>query len=313
MTSAYNAQHCEKLVADLREEARRSAWAAHRAEAADQLEAAMGLIAEFEANLDQPFLALVRERAVLEAERETLRARVADLEAQNRALQSGALQSFATQRTGLVRELELERDALRARMDDACWRSRELERQRDEHRASLNQIADRLHVVHEDPKIMAAVTTLCSERDHLREQIRLLTADQADQTADQAAEKAAALAAIDEDACAELFVAFQISSVTASQRALWGADHPALPPGTCRYCGKPRQKWTGSKLDGHAACIVTEDFKRRVGDVLRTSPRLTYAAIAKLLNVTPGIVRSWAFAAGIAGPIQTTTDPQETR
>lgn len=267
---------------------------------------------------------------------EAAKMRIVDLETQNRALQTGALQSFATQRTGLLRELELERDVLRSacedirhaydvrgqrlskleeelqrtndlrtRTDDACYRARELERQRDEHRASLNQIADRLHVVHEDPKIVAAVIALCSERDRLHAQIRLLTTD-------RAAQKTDTPAAIDDDACAELFVAFHVSSTTASQRALWGPDHPALPPGTCRYCGKPRQKWTGSKLDGHAACIVTENFKRRVGLVLRSSPRLTYKDIAKLLDVTPGIVRSWAFTAGVAGPIQKTVNRQKT-
>ena len=105
------------------------------------------------------------------------------------------------------------------------------------------------------------------------------------------------------DSCAGLLAAFYAAKDAIAQRALWKPDDPTLPLGTCRYCGKSWQKWARSKLDGHAACIVTEDFKRRVGAVLKASPRLTYATIAKLLGVTPGIVRSWAFSAGVAGPI----------
>lgn len=107
----------------------------------------------------------------------------------------------------------------------------------------------------------------------------------------------------DGDLCAELLAAFYIAKDLIAQRALWKSDDPTLPLGICRYCGKSWQKWARSKLDGHAACIVTEDFKRHVGAVFRASPRLTYATIAELLGVTPGIVRSWAFSAGVSGPI----------
>lgn len=107
----------------------------------------------------------------------------------------------------------------------------------------------------------------------------------------------------DGDACAELLATFHAAKGVTAQRALWQPNDPGLPSDTCRYCGKPWHKWTRSKLDGHAACLVTEDFKRHMGVVLRVSPRLTYATIAKLLGVTTGVVRSWAFSAGIAGPI----------
>jgi len=110
----------------------------------------------------------------------------------------------------------------------------------------------------------------------------------------------------DGDACAELLARFYAAKDVIAQRALWKPDDPTLPLGTCRYCGRSWQKWARSKLDGHAACIVTEDFKHHVGTVLKASPRLTYAMIAKLLGVTSGIVRSWAFSAGIAGPISHT-------
>lgn len=67
-----------------------------------------------------------------------------------------------------------------------------------------------------------------------------------------------------------------------------------IPINTCRYCGKHWRLWTGSKLDGHAACVVTEDFKRRVGELLR-SPTVTYSMIAETIGLTPSIVRSWTF------------------
>lgn len=88
--------------------------------------------------------------------------------------------------------------------------------------------------------------------------------------------------------------AFRISNMIASQQARWSADDPGADPHTCRYCGRHWRKWTGSKLDGHAACIVTDDFKLRLVDVLR-SPSVTYQAIADVIGVTPAVVRSWTF------------------
>ena len=95
----------------------------------------------------------------------------------------------------------------------------------------------------------------------------------------------------------EFFTAKQI----AIHQARWGIDGPGVPPDVCRYCGQHWQHRIGSRLDGHAACIVPEDFKRRIGELLR-SPLVTYATIADVLDVTSGIVRSWAFSAGIVGP-----------
>lgn len=97
--------------------------------------------------------------------------------------------------------------------------------------------------------------------------------------------------------CDEFFIAKQ----TASCRARWGADDPGAPSNTCRYCGLYWQPRVGSHLDGHAACIVPDEFKRRIGELLR-SPLVTYKIIAEALGITHGIVRSWAFSAGIAGP-----------
>jgi hypothetical protein len=81
----------------------------------------------------------------------------------------------------------------------------------------------------------------------------------------------------------------------ASQRALWCADYPGAEPNTCRYCGRYWRQWAGSKLDGHSACIVTEDFKKRLEALLRSSPTITFAAVAKEIGVTIAVVRSWTF------------------
>lgn len=87
---------------------------------------------------------------------------------------------------------------------------------------------------------------------------------------------------------------FRLSNMSASRRALWCADHPGAEPNTCRYCGKHWRRWMGSKLDGHAACIVTEDFKHRLRDLLRSST-VTYQMIADAIGTTPSVVRSWTF------------------
>ena len=95
---------------------------------------------------------------------------------------------------------------------------------------------------------------------------------------------------------------FYAARLAASQRARWDASDPGAPPDACRYCGRHWQRRAGSRLDGHAACIVGEDFKRRVGELLR-SPAVTYAAVAEAVGVTPGVVQSWAYSAGVAGPL----------
>jgi len=89
--------------------------------------------------------------------------------------------------------------------------------------------------------------------------------------------------------------AFRLSNLAASQRARWCADDPGAEPNTCRYCGRHWRRWSGSKLDGHAACIVTEDFKRRLAELLLSTPVLTYAALAEAIGVSPSVVRSWTF------------------
>lgn len=99
--------------------------------------------------------------------------------------------------------------------------------------------------------------------------------------------------------CAQLDVdalryEFQRDRMIVSQRASWDASDPGAPPNTCRYCGRHWRRWAGSQLDGHAACIVTSEFKLRVGEILR-SPLVSYEVVASAIGVTPAVVRSWTF------------------
>jgi hypothetical protein len=88
----------------------------------------------------------------------------------------------------------------------------------------------------------------------------------------------------------------------AALQARWDFNDPKAPSDACRYCGRYWQRRAGSQLDGHAACIVTPDFKRSIGEILR-SPSMTYALVAKMIGATSGMVTSWAFSAGVAGPL----------
>ena len=83
------------------------------------------------------------------------------------------------------------RDLFRKQRDEAtdltvtaedAWRSRVKFHiaERDEHRATLNKIADRLHVVHEDPKILAAAMALVDELVEERHRAQLLHLDLGD-------------------------------------------------------------------------------------------------------------------------------------
>ena len=89
--------------------------------------------------------------------------------------------------------------------------------------------------------------------------------------------------------------AFLSSRATAARAARWAPGDPGAEPDTCRYCGTRWRQWAGSKLDGHAACVVTRDFKQQLADILRASPEMTYAKVAAALGVTPAVVRSWTY------------------
>ena len=97
-----------------------------------------------------------------------------------------------------------------------------------------------------------------------------------------------------------LFDEFLEARRSALQLARWASCDP--PIDTCRYCGRYWRCVANSRLDGHAACIVGIDFKRHVGELLR-SPLVTYKNVAEVIGVTPAVVRSWSFSAGVTGPV----------
>lgn len=68
---------------------------------------------------------------------------------------------------------------------------------------------------------------------------------------------------------------------------------PSIPSRSCRYCGKHRGSWAGSRLDGHALCVVGDEFKVFVGQQMRAHCRLTYAVVAQAVGVSHSVVRAW--------------------
>jgi len=88
--------------------------------------------------------------------------------------------------------------------------------------------------------------------------------------------------------------AYHFANMVASQRARWCAGDPGAEPNTCRYCGRYWRQWAGSKLDGHAGCIVTNGFKQQLGEIFRASA-VTYKAVADVIGVTSAVVRSWTY------------------
>ena len=59
------------------------------------------------------------------------------------------------------------------------------------------------------------------------------------------------------------------------------------------YCGEWWRKWNGSKLDGHAACIVPEWFKTNLRAELAPRADITYMEVGKAIGVSLAVVRSW--------------------
>lgn len=61
----------------------------------------------------------------------------------------------------------------------------------------------------------------------------------------------------------------------------------------CRYCGKHRQAWRGTRLDGHARCVVTPAFMLLVLEVFEAVPGLTMREVASMLGVSQPTIRAW--------------------
>lgn len=63
-------------------------------------------------------------------------------------------------------------------------------------------------------------------------------------------------------------------------------------PDLCRYCGRWWRKWPGSILDGHAQCMVTEEFKLLAHEVYR-EPTISVQEMADAIGVGTGVIRAW--------------------
>lgn len=70
-------------------------------------------------------------------------------------------------------------------------------------------------------------------------------------------------------------------------------DHGMPGKEWCPYCGGWWRKWPGSKLDGHAACIVPQWFKDNLSREMRSRADLRYADVAAAIGVSTSVVRSW--------------------
>jgi hypothetical protein len=61
----------------------------------------------------------------------------------------------------------------------------------------------------------------------------------------------------------------------------------------CRYCGK---RWTPlptGRLDGHALCVVTLEFREALDELLRSSATITRHQVADLLGVPHSTIKAW--------------------
>jgi hypothetical protein len=84
----------------------------------------------------------------------------------------------------------------------------------------------------------------------------------------------------------------------ARREAVAAAKHDPLEPQwaereMCPYCGEWWRKWNGSKLDGHAACMVPQWFKDDLRKELASRADVSYADVAKALGVSLSVIRSW--------------------
>lgn len=65
---------------------------------------------------------------------------------------------------------------------------------------------------------------------------------------------------------------------------------------SCRYCGLPWRPWAGTKLDGHAVCVVpphVQDFAYH----LASTGCVTTNRLAVRFSVSPSTVMAWLNAA----------------
>lgn len=73
------------------------------------------------------------------------------------------------------------------------------------------------------------------------------------------------------------------------------ADKTAISDvaGKCRYCGAGWIPWPGTRLNGHARCVVTADFQDELWRLWLRSKELSLAVASQLCGVPQGYIKSW--------------------
>ncbi len=86
----------------------------------------------------------------------------------------------------------------------------------------------------------------------------------------------------------------ELRSIYALDReALKSTAMPDPPPNICRYCRRYRNEWHGTKLDGHAKCMISSSFSRLLYCAMRADYRLTFKSVAEALDMSPSVTRAW--------------------
>lgn len=63
--------------------------------------------------------------------------------------------------------------------------------------------------------------------------------------------------------------------------------------GPCRYCGEPWRRWMGSKIDGHALCLVSPEIRDDIVAIIARSAMLRVEDVAAQLGLTTAVMRAW--------------------
>jgi hypothetical protein len=89
----------------------------------------------------------------------------------------------------------------------------------------------------------------------------------------------------------DLPTAFSAARAEANERARHSSAD--CPRRICRYCGKHWQRWPGSRLDGHAVCLVGAEFKLELRKLYHHDPLVTIGILASACEVTKPVVSAW--------------------
>lgn len=69
----------------------------------------------------------------------------------------------------------------------------------------------------------------------------------------------------------------------------WGRFEPTRP---CPICGQPWSPWVGSRLPCHARCLLDDEAKLALMDLIATDPRATLTAVAEAMGISISALRS---------------------